>query len=79
MEQLQKDKLLESLSVLVKANSYRNDPEKFSEFVLKNESYFPFIDKNKIKGISKDFSKDVSKGSKEQVPIFKPFELNSKN
>lgn len=65
-EKINKDKLLGSLSVLVKANSYRNDPQKFSNFVLKNSSYFPFIDKDKLKKISKD---------NDEVLVFKQYEL----
>lgn len=67
-EKINKDKLLGSLSVLVKANSYRNEPEKFKEFILKNETYFPFINKDKLK--------DIQKKSTEQIPVFKPYELS---
>lgn len=66
------NKLGRSICVLLTANKFKNDTKKFSEFIIKNKTYFPFIKLDIIEkisgGIPANYSDDIDIESK--IPVF---------
>ncbi len=62
-------KLQRSICVLITANKYKNDISKFSEFILKNKTYFQFIDIDLINKISSGIPVEFSEDKEDNIHI----------